>query len=48
VTSEQHIIYNAGTGALYYDQDGAGGAAQVQIAFLSTKPTLSAGSFAVT
>lgn len=34
------IIYDAVTGALYYDPDGTGGQAQVQFATLSNKPTL--------
>ena len=46
-TVDQHVIYNPATGNLYYDADGAGGAAMVQIAFFSTKPLLSATSFAV-
>lgn len=41
-SASHHLIYNIGTGALYYDADGAGGAAQVQIALLSTRPMLSA------
>ena len=45
VTADQHLIYNSGTGALYYDADGSGGAAQVQIALLSTRPVLDAGDF---
>ena len=40
--SLQHLIYNTATGALYYDKDGLGGTAQVQIALLSTKPVLDA------
>ena len=41
----QHIIYNQATGAVYYDKDGLGGTAQVQIALLSTKPVLDASDF---
>lgn len=33
-----HIIYQTDTGKLFYDVDGYGGAAAVQIALLSTKP----------
>lgn len=44
-TSAHHVVYNQATGALFYDGDGAGGAAQVQIALLSTKPLLSAADF---
>jgi len=39
------LIYNASTGALYYDADGVGGAAQIQVALFSTKPMLDAGDF---
>jgi len=46
-TLDQHLIYNPLTGALYYDADGAGGAAQVQIAALTTKPPLDAFDFAL-
>ena len=44
-TVDQHLIYNPATGALYYDADGSGSAAMVQIALLSTRPTLGAGDF---
>ncbi|MBC2663998.1 hypothetical protein H7F51_00550 [Novosphingobium flavum] len=45
VTASQHIIYNQSTGALYYDVDGSGKAAQVQIAMLSNRPVLDASDF---
>ena len=44
-TAAQHLIYNQATGALYYDKDGVGSTAAVQIALLSTKPVLDAGDF---
>jgi VCBS repeat-containing protein len=44
-TAGQHLIYNQTSGALYYDADGHGGAAQVQIAVLSTKPIMDAHDF---
>jgi Ca2+-binding RTX toxin-like protein len=46
-TADQHIIYDRATGALYYDADGVGGQAQVQVALLSDKPALDAGAFFV-
>lgn len=39
------FIYNDRTGGLFFDRDGSGGMAQVQIATLSKKPTLAATSF---
>lgn len=42
-----HLIYNQGTGALYYDADGLGGQAQIQIALLSGHPTLLAGDIVI-
>ncbi|WP_112663203.1 calcium-binding protein [Microvirga flavescens] len=45
--ADDRIIYNKGTGALYYDADGAGGVAQVQIAILSKKPALTYKDFFV-
>ncbi|WP_408586891.1 beta strand repeat-containing protein [Novosphingobium sp.] len=46
-TATQHFIYNAANGQLFYDADGVGGAAQVQIAMLMGKPVLSASDFVV-
>ena len=44
-TTQQHLIYNHATGALYYDADGLGGAAQIQIALLTLRPVLDAADF---
>ncbi|MDB5441603.1 MAG: hypothetical protein JWM33_4030 [Caulobacteraceae bacterium] len=41
-TPDQHLIYNQATGALYYDADGSGGVAKMQIAVLTGNPILSA------
>lgn len=42
-TADHHLVYNKITGELFYDADGAGGAAHVKIATLSGKPVLDAG-----
>ncbi|MCW1383396.1 calcium-binding protein [Novosphingobium sp. KCTC 2891] len=41
----QHLIYDSTSGALYYDQDGAGGTRAVQIATLTDAPALTAADF---
>ncbi|RWM09960.1 MAG: calcium-binding protein, partial [Mesorhizobium sp.] len=46
--SSDHIIYNSSTGALSFDSDGIGGAAQTQFATLSPDLSLTAASFFVT
>jgi len=45
--ASDRIIYNSATGALYYDPDGAGSAAQVHIANLSPGLSLTAEIFAI-
>mgnify|MGYP000869276739 CR=1 FL=1 len=46
--SDDRIIYNTTNGFLYYDADGTGKAAAIQIAILSNKPSdLSYGDFAI-
>ncbi len=39
-TADQHIIYNSGTGGLFYDPDGVGGLAQIQIAQINIGTTV--------
>ncbi|MCW1381458.1 hypothetical protein OLX02_01345 [Novosphingobium sp. KCTC 2891] len=46
-TAGDHLIYSAATGALFYDADGVGGAAQVQIATFTGRPALTADDFIV-
>ncbi len=41
----QNLIYDNTTGALYYDADGLGGAAQIQIAALTAHPGVAAADF---
>ena len=45
--ASDRIIYNAATGRLYFDADGAGGAAQIQIATLGSGLLLSNADFVV-
>lgn len=40
--ADDRVVYDKVSGALYYDPDGIGGAAQVQVAVLSTKPAIDA------
>jgi Ca2+-binding RTX toxin-like protein len=43
--SNDYIVYNKETGAIYYDADGSGAGAAVQFATLTNKPGLVAGDF---
>ncbi len=45
--ASDRIVYDAGTGALYYDADGNGAGAQVQFAHLSANLALTHGDFIV-
>jgi hypothetical protein len=45
--ADDHLIYNSSTGALYYDEDGIGGNAAVQLAKLAPKLNLTAADFVV-
>jgi Ca2+-binding RTX toxin-like protein len=45
--AEDRVIYDSKTGALYYDPDGVGGAAQVKFAVLSKKLALTHADFVV-
>ncbi len=46
-SASQRFIYNTNNGNLYFDVDGIGGAAQVQIATLSNLSSLNANSFMI-
>jgi Ca2+-binding RTX toxin-like protein len=45
--SDDRIIYNSGTGALFFDQDGTGSISKIRIATLQNKPTISASDFVI-
>ena len=45
--ADDRIIYNQSTGALFYDADGVGGAAQIQFATLANHFALTASEFVV-
>jgi Ca2+-binding RTX toxin-like protein len=44
---DQRLIYDNTSGDLFFDVDGSGSTAQVQIARLSTKPSLTSNSFSI-
>ena len=45
--SSDRIIYNTTSGALFYDADGLGGTAAVQIALIGNKAILTSDDFVV-
>ena len=45
--SDDRIIYDSDSGALYYDADGVGGVSAVQFAMIDMQPTLSTADFLV-
>ena len=47
-TTSQRFIYDTSSGILRFDSDGSGATASVEVAVLSTKPTLVIGDFSLT
>ena len=45
--ANDYLVYNQATGALFYDADGNGAGAAVQIALLGTHPVLTNADFVV-
>lgn len=45
--SDDHVIYDTSTGALYYDPDGTGSAPSIQFSSLTGHPTVAANDFVV-
>jgi Ca2+-binding RTX toxin-like protein len=46
--ASDRIIYDKGTGSLYYDPDGTGSAAKIKFAILANKALLAFDDFSVT
>lgn len=45
LTAAQHLVYDKASGGLWYDPDGKGAGAAVELAVLANHPTLDAGDF---
>lgn len=45
--AEDRILYDKGTGSLYYDADGTGGLAAIRFSVLANKPAIGAGEFVI-
>ena len=45
LTPDQHLIYTPNTGALFYDADGNGAGAAIQIALLNTFQPITGSDF---